>query len=83
MPEQPPTKTEPFVPSDVIAGFLALSTRRVKELARIGQLPAYPLGNGQRRIWRFRLSEVAATLCQQTSRRAVEFSVTQTRSTKG
>jgi len=33
------------------------------ELARRGELPAYPLGQGQRRIWRFRLSELASALC--------------------
>jgi len=32
------------------------------ELARQGLIPAYPLGTGSRRVWRFRLAEVAAAL---------------------
>jgi len=34
----------------------------VLELARRGALPAYPLGGGARRVWRFRLSELASAL---------------------
>lgn len=53
---------EPFVDAVRAAEFLSLRTRRVIELARMGQLPAYPLGAGTRRVWRFRLSELAAAL---------------------
>jgi Helix-turn-helix domain len=50
---------EPFVDAVRAADFLSLKPRRVLELARSGELPAYPLGTGKRRVWRFRLSELA------------------------
>src|SRR5258705_13879644 len=50
---------EPFVDAARAADFLSLKPRRVLELARSGELPAYPLGIGKRRVWRFRLSELA------------------------
>lgn len=53
---------EPFVDAVETARFLQLRPRRVLELARQGVIPAYPLGTGSRRVWRFRLSEVAAAL---------------------
>jgi hypothetical protein len=53
---------EPFVDSVKAAEFLSLRPRRVMELAREGIIPAYPLGRGERKIWRFRLSEVAFAL---------------------
>jgi len=54
---------EPFVDAAEAGRFLHLRPRRVLELARQGVIPAYPLGTGQRRVWRFRLSEVASALC--------------------
>jgi Helix-turn-helix domain len=51
-----------FVDTLQSAEFLGLTPRRVLDLARAGKLPFYPLGTGQRRIWRFRLSELAAAL---------------------
>jgi hypothetical protein len=56
------TQPEPFVDAVETGRFLQLRPRRVLELARQGVIPAYPLGTGSRRVWRFRLSEVAATL---------------------
>ena len=53
---------EPFVDAKKAAEFLNLRPRRVLELAREGSIPAYPVGSGQRRVWRFRLSELAAVL---------------------
>jgi len=53
---------EPFVDAETVADFLQLRPRRVLELARQGVIPAYPLGTGSRRVWRFRLSEVATEL---------------------
>ena len=53
---------EPFVDAEKAAAFLCLRTRRVLELARAGSIPAYPLGVGQRRVWRFRLTEVASAV---------------------
>jgi hypothetical protein len=53
---------EPFVNAAVVGDFLQLRRRRVLELARQGVIPAYPLGTGSRRVWRFRLTEVATAL---------------------
>jgi hypothetical protein len=53
---------EPFVDAVRAGEFLSLSPRRVLELARQGILPGCPLGQGIRKVWRFRLSELAAAL---------------------
>ena len=53
---------EPFVDANTAAEFLCLRTRRVLELAREGAIPAHPLGDGQRKVWRFRLSELEAAM---------------------
>ena len=53
---------EPFVDAEKAAAFLSLRPRRLLELARAGTIPAYPLGDRQRRVWRFRLSEVASAI---------------------
>ena len=45
---------------------LRLRPRRLLELARRGEIPAYPLGRGQRRVWRFRLSELASAICSRS-----------------
>jgi len=54
---------EPFVDAIAAGQFLHLRPRRVLEMARRGEIPAYPLGQGKRRVWRFRLSELASALC--------------------
>jgi hypothetical protein len=56
-------KREPFVDAVAAGDFLHLRPRHVLELARRGEIPAYPLGHGKRRVWRFRLSELASALC--------------------
>jgi len=56
------SQPEPFVDAAEAGRFLHLRPRRVLELARQGLIPAYPLGTGSRRVWRFRLSEVASAL---------------------
>jgi Helix-turn-helix domain len=53
---------EPFVDVEKAAAFLSLRPRRVLDLARAGSIPAYPFGGGLRRVWRFRLSEVASAV---------------------
>jgi hypothetical protein len=58
---------EPFVTPKEAASFLCLNVRRVLEMARLGQLPAHPLGSGRRHTWRFRLSELAHALATNTS----------------
>jgi len=50
---------EPFVDAERAAAFLTMSPKTVLKLARKGDLPAHPIGQGLRRMWRFRLSELA------------------------
>jgi integrase len=44
---------EPFVDAVRAATFLSIKPRRLLQLARSGELPAYPIGTGQRRVWVF------------------------------
>jgi excisionase family DNA binding protein len=60
--DEMPSVPERFVDADVAAQFLSLTRRHLLELARKGELPAHPIGDGARRIWRFRLSELAETV---------------------
>ncbi len=53
---------EGFVDADEAGKFLSLNRRRILELARAGKLPGHPIGDGARRVWRFRLSEIAGAL---------------------
>jgi hypothetical protein len=56
------SEPERFVDSVVAAKFLSSQPRMLLQLARAGKIPAYPLGNGQRRVWRFRLSDLARAM---------------------
>ena len=49
---------EPYVGPEDAAKFLGINRLRVIRMARSGLLPAYPLGTGKRRQWRFKLSEL-------------------------
>ena len=53
---------EPFVDAQEAGRFLSLRPRRVLELARKGVIPAHPIGEGSRKVWRFRLSELASAV---------------------
>ena len=57
-----PETPERFVDADEAAKFLSLTRRRVLDLARARKLPGHPIGDGARRVWRFRLSEIAAAI---------------------
>ena len=59
---------ESFVDAEKAAELLNLRPRRLLELARAGSIPAHPIGDGPRRRWYFRLSEIATWLAA----RAVE-----------
>lgn len=59
---------ENFVDADVAAKFLSLTRRRVLELARARKLPGHPIGDGARRIWRFRLSELADSVVSRVAK---------------
>ena len=53
---------ESFVDSVAAAEFLSITPRRALDMARAGAVPAHPLGRGARKTWRFRLTELAASL---------------------
>ena len=57
-----PEALEGFVDADEAGKFLSLNRRRILELARAHRLPGHPIGDGARRVWRFRLSELAAAV---------------------
>ena len=56
---QPHAVIEHFVDADRAAEFLSIERRMVLDWARAGKLPGHPLGEGQRRVWRFLVSELA------------------------
>ncbi len=53
---------ESFVNAERGAEFLGVTPRYLLGLARRGRIPAYPLGSGARKLWRFRLSELSRAL---------------------
>ena len=51
--------TEPFISADRAAAFLDMPRKTLLGLARRGKLPAHGIpGKGQKKNWRFRLSEL-------------------------
>jgi excisionase family DNA binding protein len=51
--------TEPFLSPDEAAAFLGgMNPHTITRWAREGQIPAYPMGEGKRRLWRFRASDL-------------------------
>ena len=57
-----PITPEPFVDATRAAEWFGVTSRRLLEMARAGQIPAYPLGVGSRKIWRFRLQEISTSI---------------------
>ena len=58
-----PMTPEPFVSAEQEAQFLCVKRRFLLELARRGIAGAYALGTGtKRKVWVFRLSELAASI---------------------
>ena len=56
---------EPFVSAEEAARFLSVRRRQLLAMARRGLVGAYPLGTGSlRKVWVFRLSELAAAVEQ-------------------
>jgi hypothetical protein len=53
---------EPFVDGDRAAEFLCVPRRRVLQMARANEVPAHAIGEGKRKMWRFRLSELAEAI---------------------
>ena len=56
-PDSYPTR-EPFVDAGRAAIFLDMRRKTLLDLARKGRLPGHPVGLGQRRMWKFRISEL-------------------------
>jgi len=56
---------EPFVSATEASEFVRLHPATVQRLARQGALPGHPVGVGQRKRWRFRLSELQEWLSSQ------------------
>ena len=57
-----PETPEPFVDADQAAQFLSVTRRRILDLVRAGKLPGHPIGDGARRVWQFRLSELEVAI---------------------
>lgn len=57
-----PMQQEPFVDAEHAASFLAMSRKTLLAKSRRGHLPGHPIGEGPRKIWRFRLSELSRWL---------------------
>jgi hypothetical protein len=64
-----PIQPEPFVDPTRGAAFLSIRPRQLLELARANVVPGYPIGRGKRRVWRFRLSELAASVTRKVDSR--------------
>lgn len=61
-----PASLEPFVDAERAANFLAIPRKMLLAKSRSGRLPGHPIGDGPRKIWRFRLSELSRWLEQET-----------------
>lgn len=49
---------EPYVDVKRAATYLAVAVKTLNEWARLEKIPAYPWGDGVRKTWRFKLSEL-------------------------
>ncbi len=49
---------EPYVSVDKAAAYLDVAPKTLLEKARKGEVPAYPWGNGMRKTWRFKISQL-------------------------
>jgi len=49
---------EPYIEAAQAAAYLSMSRKTLLKKARAGRLPGHPLGEGRRKMWRFRLSEL-------------------------
>ncbi len=55
---------EPFVDATRAAEHLSVTRRCLLDRARRGEIPAYPLGTGKRKTWRFLKSELEGFMSQ-------------------
>jgi len=52
------THFEPYVSVEKAAEYLDIAPKTLLGKARRGEVPAYPWGNGMRKIWRFKISQL-------------------------
>ena len=52
------TAPEPYVDVKRAASYLAVAVKTLNEWARLEKIPAYPWGDGSRKTWRFKVSEL-------------------------
>jgi excisionase family DNA binding protein len=58
--------TRPMTPS-MTAAYLGIDAKNVTRWARLGHLPAHPLGEGKRKFWRFLQQELDQWLSNKTN----------------
>jgi len=49
---------EPYVSAEKAGRYLDIKPKTLLEKARAGRIPAYPWGDGIRKTWRFKISEL-------------------------
>ena len=52
------TALEPYVDVKRAASYLSVAVKTLNEWARLEKIPAYPWGDGSRKTWRFKVSEL-------------------------
>ena len=52
------TTPEPYVDVKRAAAYLSIAVKTLNEWARLEKIPAYPWGDGRRKTWRFKVSEL-------------------------
>ncbi len=57
-PYSPSESFEPYVSAEKAAQYLDIKPKTLLEKARKGQIPAYPWGDGTRKTWRFKISQL-------------------------
>jgi excisionase family DNA binding protein len=59
----------PMTPREA-ASYLGLDVKTVTRWARLGHLPAHPLGEGKRKFWRFLPAELTEWLASKTNKKS-------------
>jgi excisionase family DNA binding protein len=49
---------EPYIEANRAASYLSISRKTLLKKARSGRLPGHPIGDGRKKMWRFRISEL-------------------------
>lgn len=50
--------SEPYIEAGRAADYLSMSRKTLLKKARSGRLPGHPIGDGRKKMWRFRISEL-------------------------